>query len=72
MIRSSIVAIQLPLAREPSVTVQGVGGGVLLRGLWEGQGLVGAKEIEIDRSANIKTSKYSQSPPSRLGIVSEL
>lgn len=27
--------------------------------------------IEVDRSTTIKTSKHTQSPPSRLGIVSE-
>ena len=37
---------------------------------WKGWG--GAKGIEIDRSANINASEHSQSPPSRLGIASEL
>ncbi len=71
MIRSSLVAIQLPLAREPSVAVQGVGGGVLLRGLWGWKGLVGREEQARsptksgwDSAENlIDSADEEQSPP---------
>lgn len=46
------------------------GGGDVISAVF-GKGWCGTKEIEIDRSATIKTAKHSQSPPSRLGIVSE-